>query len=163
MNTSRALPAAAIVAALSAMPASAVVSHNTMAHATSCNPTTNDLTYTTNGIRNNTTGNRSVYCGFEVREGSWMTYQELKVGVRNYANVERTVTCYATSGSPFGGGYSTATIPKPLAADGGDIHEINIYNLSRPIHTASLVIRCVLPPGTALDAIQIYPLDPSTT
>ena len=164
MNKPAVLLAAAAVAALSSVPANgALTFEKTFAHANLCNPTTNDLTYGTYGVRNNTTANRSIYCGFEIRDYASPEYDEVALILRNYAGVTRTATCYLHSGYPLGGGYSTASISAILLADGGDPHEYLVTNLSRPVIGASLGVRCVLPPGVQLDFIRIYANDPSTT
>ena len=151
-----ALPFAVLVCAVGALPASAALSHRTFAHASICMPATNDLTRSTNGIRNNTAGNRSVYCGFESQDGTSTYYIQVSVALRNYAQVERTVSCYWTSGSPFGGGYATATTTTVLAVDNGEPHAATAVSLSRPNLLSTVGVRCALPPGTAMDIIEVY-------
>jgi hypothetical protein len=163
MNNTRVLLAAAVAAAVSATPASAVVSHHTAAHANMCMPATNDLTRGTNGIRNNTTGNRSVYCGFEGRDYDSDYYNYVSVVLRNYGSVTRTVNCYWTSGYPLSGGYSSASVAAYMPADGGAAHEFALYNFSKPTVGSGLGLRCVLPPDTAMDLITVEAHDPSPT
>jgi hypothetical protein len=150
----------AIAAALCAGPASPAATHQTMAHANMCMPATNDLTRTTNGIRNNTTGSRSVYCGFEVRDGTSDGYSLFGVTLRNYGAVSRNVSCYWTSGEPFSGGYSSVTTVQDLPADGGTPHIVYGDNLTRPNLYATLGLRCALPPGVAMDWIEIHANEP---
>jgi hypothetical protein len=148
---------AVLVFAVGALPAAATLSHRTFAHANLCSPATNDLTRTTNGIRNNTTGNRSVYCGLESHDGASSGYIQVSVALRNYGAVERTVSCYWTSGSPLGGGYATATTTVALPVDSGaEPHIAYAYDLARPTAFAMLGLRCALPPGVAMEAIEAY-------
>jgi hypothetical protein len=151
----------AVVAVAGSAAATAAVSNITKAHANMCMPATNDLTRTTNGIRNNTTGSRSVYCGFEVRDIDATGYDTFGVTLRNYGSVARTVTCYWTSGQPYSGGYSSATTVLTLQPDGGLPDSTYGHTLSRPNTSATLGLRCALPPGVAMDLIEVYPIEPA--
>ena len=133
----------------------------TYVHPGQCNPATNDLTRTTNGIRNTTTGNRSVYCGFEVRDRYSLRFTVLATTLRNHGSVERSVTCYWTSGQPHSGGFATAT--KTVSLPPGGLAHPNTFNLSRPNEFAALGLRCALPPDVALEYIELLAEDPTTT
>ena len=161
MKRIHALFAATVVAAAFATPSSsAEVSRDMTSHPSLCMPATNDLTRTTYGIRNNTKGNRSVYCGFEVTTQNVDYYSYLAIAFRNYDTVPRTVTCYWTTGQPYFGGYNTASGSVVLPADNGDMHELAVTHLSRPSAYAALGLRCVMPPGTSLDNIETFGHDP---
>ena len=159
MNKPPVLALAAIVALAGAGSVSALYV-TTYAHAGMCSPATNDLTRTTYGIRNNTTGNRSVYCGFEIRDRYAPDYFSYGVYLRNHGATERSATCYWTSGTPGGGGYASATTTVALPAD-GEIHFMYGSNLSRPNEYATLGVRCVLPPGVALEYLEFNAQEPA--
>jgi hypothetical protein len=125
------------------------------AHGNVCMPATNDLTRTSTGIRNNTTGNRAVYCGFEVREGGATNYSALGVELRNHGSVDRTVTCYWTIGTNYSG-YSSVTVTAVVLADGGAPHIYYANNVSRSDTNATLGLRCTLPPGILLEGVEVW-------
>jgi hypothetical protein len=152
--------AAAICTSCLVPTASATPDHRTLKHGSMCNPATLDLTRTTYGLRNNTTGNRSVYCGFEVREAGSTGYYLIGVTLRNYASVERSITCYWSSGQPYTGGYATTTTVLTLPANGGLPDVTYGDSLSRPNSYATLGVRCALPPGVAIDLVEAYASDP---
>ena len=156
------LLAAALATASGTAPASqSAANTNINAHANMCMPATNDLTRTSQGIRNDTNGNRGVFCGFENREGQSQSYELFGVTLRNYSGVQRTVTCYWQSGEPFfEGGYATYNLSVHLLPDGGLAHIHYGTNLSRPNSNSSLGLRCTLPPGTAMDQIVVWAASP---
>jgi hypothetical protein len=133
---------------------------NINAHANMCMPATNDLTRTSLGIRNDTTGNRGVYCGFQIREGLSESYEIFGVTLRNYGASTQVVNCYWLSGEPFEGGYATYTQSVQLLANGGTPTIFYGTNLGRPNSSSSLGLRCALPPGTAMDHIVVWAASP---
>ena len=153
------LAAAATLASAGNGPAVAQAANQVRAHANMCMPATNDLTRSTQGIKNTTTGNRSVYCGFEVRESTSPGYDNFHVLVRNTGSVERSVSCYWTSGDP-NTGYATATTTDTIPND-GEAHYLVGFDLSRPGQYATLNVRCALPPGVALEYISLEPYTPT--
>ena len=160
MNKHSLLLAAIVAAAAATVPGPAAALDQVRAHANMCMPATNDLTRYTYGIKNTTTGNRSVYCGFEVREGDSIGYDNFNAVVRNTGSVARVMTCYWTSGDPYGGGYSSVTTSAEIPAD-GEPHALSGFELGRPSYVATLGVRCTLPPGTALEKINLEPIFPA--
>ena len=154
-----------LAAALAAVPALAPATggpatNMIMAHGNMCMPATNDLTRNSFGIRNNTTGNRAVYCGFQVREGASASFEVLFLALRNYGQTNRVVACNWRSGDPYSG-YSTLAMNIEVAAD-AQPHSLTGYELSRPSANSSLNLYCVLPPGVSLEHIEAYGADVPT-